>query len=69
MAMGYLHPCVVLPERMRTELSELQLQQVVWHEAAHLERRDDWFALLERLIRVVFVIQPAVWLIGREIDR
>lgn len=69
MALGYLHPRVVLPERLRSEMSEEQLQQVVWHEAAHLERRDDWFALIERLVRVVFAIQPAVWLIGKEIDR
>lgn len=69
MAVGYFNPAIILPERMIQALSPDQIEQVVLHEAAHLERKDDWFGLLERLLRAIFFIQPAVWFIGKQIDK
>jgi len=69
MAVGFRNPAILLPERMVRALSSDQIEQVVLHEAAHLERNDDWFALIERLVRAVFFIQPAIWFIGRQIER
>ncbi|MCX6613254.1 MAG: M56 family metallopeptidase [Acidobacteria bacterium] len=69
MAIGYLHPVILLPKRLVESLSPEQLNQVLLHESAHLERNDDWVALFERFIRAIFFFQPAVYWIGRQIDR
>lgn len=69
MAIGFLHPAILLPKRLVESLSPEELNQVILHESAHLQRNDDWVALFERLIRAVFFFQPAVYWIGRQIDR
>jgi beta-lactamase regulating signal transducer with metallopeptidase domain len=68
-AVGYRNPAIMLPERMVRALSVEQIEQVVLHEAAHLQRRDDWFGLMERVVRAVFFVQPAIWFIGIQIER
>jgi beta-lactamase regulating signal transducer with metallopeptidase domain len=69
LAVGYRNPAILLPERMIRALSAEQIEQVVLHEAAHLQRRDDWFGLMERVVRAVFFVQPAIWFIGIQIER
>jgi beta-lactamase regulating signal transducer with metallopeptidase domain len=69
MAIGYFHPVILLPKRLVESLSPEQLNQVLLHESAHLERNDDWVTLFERFIRAIFFFQPAVYWIGRQIDR
>lgn len=69
LAVGFRHPAIVLPKRLVEKLSAEELEQVVLHEAAHLERRDDWWGLLERVLRAVFAVQPALYLIAKNIER
>ena len=69
MALGYLRPAILLPESFAAGLTPEQLRLVLLHESAHLERRDDWTTLSERLLRAVFFIHPAVYFIGRQLDR
>ena len=69
MAVGYFRPAILLPSAMLDNLTTEQLRHVLLHESAHLLRRDDWAALGERLLRALFAIQPAVYFIGRQIER
>ncbi len=69
MALGYLRPVILLPESFAAGLTPEQLRLVLLHESAHLERRDDWTTLAERLLRAVLFIHPAVYFIGRQLDR
>lgn len=68
-SIGFWHPMILLPRAIATQLPAIDVEQIILHEAGHLERRDDWFGLAERLWRAVFFFQPAVAFIGREIDR
>jgi beta-lactamase regulating signal transducer with metallopeptidase domain len=68
-SIGFLHPMILLPRQMASQLSAADLEHIILHEAGHLERRDDWFGLWERFLRAIFFFQPAVYFIGREIDR
>lgn len=68
-AVGYRHPAIILPQRLIENLTPTEIENVVLHEAGHLARRDDWHGLLERFLRALFAIQPALWWIGREIER
>lgn len=69
MAVGYRRPAILLPEAIASQLTSDQLHQVLLHESAHLERGDDWATLGERLVRAVFAFHPAVYWIGRQLDR
>ncbi|HEY8321526.1 MAG TPA: M56 family metallopeptidase, partial [Candidatus Baltobacteraceae bacterium] len=66
--LGLFDPVVVLPRALARALSEEDLARVVLHEAAHVERRDDWIHLLERALHVAFFFNPIVYAIGRRLD-
>jgi hypothetical protein len=64
---GFLRPVVVVPTSLWHELSACELKQVVQHEMAHLDRGDDWTNLLQKLLRSVFPLNPALFWAEREL--
>jgi hypothetical protein len=44
------------------------LQIILLHEFAHLQRRDDWTNLIQKLVRTVFIFHPAVWWIEKRLS-
>jgi beta-lactamase regulating signal transducer with metallopeptidase domain len=66
--LGLFDPIVVLPRALAHALSEEDLARVVLHEAAHVERRDDWIHLIERALHVAFFFNPIVYAIGRRLE-
>lgn len=60
-ALGFFRPVIMLPVWAVQELSPEELNTVVLHEAAHLERWDDWTNLLQKVVRAVLFFHPAVW--------
>ena len=69
MAVGFLHPAVILPEALPTELAQPELEHVLMHEAAHIARKDDWTNLLARVLGAVLALHPVAWWILRQIER
>jgi hypothetical protein len=67
-ALGFFRPVIALPAWTVRELSEEELQTVVLHEAAHLQRWDDWTNLLQKVIRAVLFFHPAVWWIDSRLS-
>ena len=67
--LGFRRPTIVVPRALLSALSDAELDQVVAHEHAHVERRDDWAHLLQRIVAVPVGWHPAVWLIGRWLRR
>ena len=67
-ALGFFHPVIVLPAWAVRELSPEELHIVVLHEAAHLERWDDWTNLTQKLIRALLFFHPAVWWIDSRLS-
>lgn len=68
MAVGFLRPAILIPQRIYTELNPEQIQQIAIHESAHLARHDDYGLLLERALEAAFALHPAVRFIARQID-
>jgi beta-lactamase regulating signal transducer with metallopeptidase domain len=64
-ALGFLKPAIVLPAWSLQELAPAELNAVLLHELAHLQRWDDWTNLAQQILRAIFFFHPAVWLIGR----
>lgn len=71
MAVGFLHPAVILPEALLADLGSDELEHVLLHETAHLARHDDWLNLVARIAAGVLALHPvAVWVFHRiEIER
>ncbi len=69
MAVGFLHPAVILPESLPDELAQPEMEHVLLHEAAHIARRDDWTNLLARLLGAALALHPVAWWILRQIER
>lgn len=67
-AVGWLRPAVLLPS---SGLSESDARRLWLHEAAHLERYDDWMQLAERAVAAVLFFNPAVrWMVAQaELER
>ncbi len=66
---GFLRPRILIPEWLFSRLTPSELEQVVLHEAEHLRRRDDWTNLLQKLLLVVFPLNPALAWMERRLCR
>jgi beta-lactamase regulating signal transducer with metallopeptidase domain len=64
---GLWKPVIVLPSWMLDKLDDERIDQVVVHEWAHVQRRDDVMSLLLAMARAVAGWHPAVAWIGRAI--
>jgi beta-lactamase regulating signal transducer with metallopeptidase domain len=60
-AIGLWSRTIVLPAWALRELSPADLSAIVLHEFAHLQRRDDWTNLIQKIVRALFFFHPAVW--------
>jgi beta-lactamase regulating signal transducer with metallopeptidase domain len=58
---GLLRPVILLPKRMHDNDSLENLQMVLSHELAHIERRDFLVNIFQRLIEAVLFFHPLVW--------
>jgi beta-lactamase regulating signal transducer with metallopeptidase domain len=58
---GLLRPVIMLPKRMYDNDSLENLQMVLSHELAHVERRDSVVNIFQRLIEAVLFFHPLVW--------
>ncbi len=61
MATGFFRPMIVIPQWAFHDLSIDELKVVLLHEAAHLQRWDDWTNLTQKVFRAVFFFHPVVW--------
>jgi beta-lactamase regulating signal transducer with metallopeptidase domain len=68
MSLGFLNPAILIPRALLDTLSESELEHVVLHELGHLQRRDDWTNLAQKLIEAMLPIQPAVYWIGHRMS-
>ena len=67
-AIGFMKPAIVVPRWALRELAPHELNSILLHEFAHLERRDSWTNLLQKIVRAVFCFHPAVWWIESRIS-
>lgn len=66
---GFLAPRILIPDWLFERLTPGELEQIVLHEAEHLRRGDDWTNLLQKLVLVLFPLNPALAWIERRLCR
>jgi beta-lactamase regulating signal transducer with metallopeptidase domain len=64
---GWFRPIVLLPVTALTGLSEDQLQLVIVHELAHVQRLDPFVNVFQICVETVLFYHPAVWWLNRRI--
>lgn len=68
LAIGFLHPAIILPSWTLKGLSAAELNSVVVHEVAHIRRWDDWTNLAQKFVAALFFFHPAVWWIENRLE-
>jgi beta-lactamase regulating signal transducer with metallopeptidase domain len=64
---GWLRPIVLLPVTALTGLSEEQLQLVIVHELAHIQRLDPFVNVFQISVETLLFYHPAVWWLNKRI--
>ena len=59
--LGILQAVILLPREMYNNAPAHDLEMVLSHELAHIERRDCWTNLFQRVIEAIFFFHPLVW--------
>ena len=67
--LGFQRPWIALPSSLVEALTADELDQIILHEHAHAQRRDDWARLGQALAQAVLWIHPAVAFVGRALNR
>jgi beta-lactamase regulating signal transducer with metallopeptidase domain len=67
-AVGLFDGMIVVPQHVLDDFEPSDVDRFVLHELAHLERRDDWTAVVQRLIQIAMFFNPAVHVIARRLD-
>lgn len=63
LTLGYLRPVIVLPIGLVLQLPAAQVEAILWHELAHIYRRDYLVNILQKMVEAVFFFNPAIlWL-------
>ncbi len=64
---GWFRPILLLPVTALTGLSEEQLQLVVVHELAHIQRLDPFVNVFQISVETLLFYHPAVWWLNKRI--
>lgn len=64
---GFFAPRILIPDWLFARLTPGELEQIVFHEAEHLRRGDDWTNLVQKLCLVLFPLNPALWWMERRL--
>jgi beta-lactamase regulating signal transducer with metallopeptidase domain len=67
--LGLQRPCIALPRALVEALTIGELDQVILHEHAHVQRRDDWLRLVQLLLLSVMSVHPAALFVSRALNR
>ena len=66
--LGFHRPYIALPPSLLKALTRDELDQIVLHEHAHVQRWDDWARLCQALLQSALWIHPAMAIIGRRLS-
>ena len=67
--LGLQSPCIAVSPALVEALTLDELDQVILHEHAHVQRFDDWLQLAQRLALSVLWIHPAALFVSRALNR
>lgn len=67
LVVGLFSPKIILPKSITEQLSEAQLQAILLHEHAHIQRKDNWFGLFQELLAILFWWSLVIRILNKQI--
>ncbi|MCA9110337.1 MAG: redoxin domain-containing protein [Planctomycetaceae bacterium] len=67
-SMGWIRPMIGLPSDIHRWLCEVEIQDILTHECAHIARHDHWIAVGQRLLTCVYWWNPVLHVMNRLLD-
>ncbi|MEN9675871.1 MAG: hypothetical protein RIS76_1767 [Verrucomicrobiota bacterium] len=67
MIIGWLRPVILLPLGFAAGMAPAQVDAILAHELAHLQRRDYLVNLLQRAVETLLFYHPSVWWVSERI--
>lgn len=64
---GWFNPVILLPASALTGLSPSQLEGIIVHELAHIQRLDPFVNLFQIALETLLFYHPAIWWVSRRI--
>ncbi len=68
LTMGLLHPRIYLTWKVIASGAR-ELRAILYHELAHILRRDGWITLLQAVALIIHPFNPLVWLMNTRLSR
>ena len=65
---GLWKPTILLPTSVIIGLPPAQIELILAHELAHVNRLDLWINLVQRIIEAILFFNPAIWFINYRIN-
>lgn len=66
---GWLKPFVLVPASAFLQINSRELEMILAHELIHVRRSDNFVALAQSFIEILFFYHPCVWWISRIVRR
>jgi bla regulator protein BlaR1 len=66
---GLWRPVIVVPRNLAPTLGSRHLRDVLYHELAHVKRRDLWVNLVQNCVRVLYFYNPLLLILGAALQR
>ncbi len=66
--LGIFRQVVLIPQHLIPQLSAPELEQILKHEIAHVQRRDALGILVQRLVEVLLWCNPGIWWLSRQLS-
>ncbi len=66
---GILHPTIILPRELCAGKEKDEMQMILSHELAHVERRDFLTNVFQRLLEAAFFFHPLMWYASRQLTQ
>ena len=66
---GLVRPIILMPKALLERLPPEQLEPVLIHELAHIERADLWVNCLQTALQIIYFYNPLVWLANAIVRR
>lgn len=66
--LGGREPVIAVSPALLRRLTDGELDQIVLHEWAHVQRRDDLAQLTQQIVMAIFGLHPAVWWCTRQLQ-
>ncbi len=69
MVVGFFKPMILMPAATMAQLSVAQLESILLHELAHIQRNDYLVNILQTVVETMLFFNPFVWMISAIIRR